>query len=133
MNVSPDSSVKCRCGRPTYLVPGHDHLRTCSLCGYLTSYCKCKKAKEVVVSLMNFGSPWVTDRTRAALGAAVFSSLGTLLVVSMFFSPFVGLLGIGMPLGLSSGFYVKWITEEQPSIAYSRSSGSGGPNLVNSS
>ncbi len=39
--MSPDESVRCRCGRATYLVPGYDSARTCARCGYLVSYCRC--------------------------------------------------------------------------------------------
>ncbi|MDE1854237.1 MAG: hypothetical protein KGI38_10910 [Thaumarchaeota archaeon] len=108
MTASPDESAKCRCGRSTYAVPGYDSLRTCSLCGYLTSYCKCRKESDGALKT-GFRLPKISDRTRAMLGAGLVSSLGTLFFLTMLTSPFMAFFALGLPLGLTSAFFVSWL------------------------
>ena len=60
---------------------------------------------------------------RIAIGAAVSASLGTLLLVNLLSSPFLALLGYGIPFGLCAGLFAEWLSEGEPEgqvNAYSR-------------
>ena len=115
MTSSPDELTRCRCGSSTYLVPNTDSLRTCSRCGYLTSFCRCKRQGPIsVFSRAKF--PSVTDRTRAIVGSAVLSSIGTLFVVTLFSSPFLAVFGLGIPLGLNVSFFARWLRDQRPAV-----------------
>ena len=111
MTTVPSEHTRCRCGRSTYSVSGTEHLRTCSQCGYLTSYCKCKRegAGGIRASL-DLSS--LSDRTRAMVGAGVLSSLGTLFVLTLISSPFMAIFGLGIPFGISASFFVQWLKDE---------------------
>lgn len=119
----PDGQARCRCGRSTVPVKGSDNLRTCSKCGYMTSYCKCKN-QSPVSALSSLRMPGVSERTRTIIGAATVSSMGTLFFVTMLSSPFVAVFGPGIPFGLSAAFFTEWLREERPPIA------SGNPMTV---
>jgi ribosomal protein L37E len=110
--VSSDE-IRCRCGRTTYLVPGYESTRTCSKCGYLTSYCRCPNEvagqKKAGVKL-----PSISERTRAMAGAAVISVIGTLFAITFFSSPFLAVFGLGMPFGLTVAFFAQWLKEGRP-------------------
>ena len=110
MTTSPDELARCQCGRGTYAVPGSESLRTCSLCGYLTSYCKCRwdvsARNRVRVPMESVGRG-----VRGLVGAALVSSLGTLFLVGLFTSPFMAILGIGVPFGLGVAFFAEWLRE----------------------
>ena len=110
MTVSPDLLVKCRCGRSTYRVTGYEDLWTCSKCGYLTTYCKCKDDGSGLVR-SGLGLPVLSDKARGMLGAGVISALGTLFFVTMLSSPFMALFGLGLPLGLTSAFFLQWLRD----------------------
>ncbi len=105
--------MRCRCGRSTYAVPGDESLRTCSLCGYLTTYCKCN-GQGSRVSSRSLGVHSVSEKTKTIVGAAVASSMGTLFIVALFSSPLVALLGFGIPFGLCTGFYAQWLRDGAP-------------------
>ena len=109
MTPVPDELARCRCGRSTYLLPGCDALRTCSKCGYLTSYCRC--VKEPTGSSVAFRFSPMGDRTRAMLGAGLVSAVATLFVVTLFSSPLFAVLGVGLPLGLSTSFFAEWLRD----------------------
>ena len=115
MIAAPDERVLCRCGRGTYLLSGGDPRRTCSLCGYLTSYCKCKRERPAPFRT-GFRLPSVSSRTRAMLGAGVLSAVGTLFAVVFLSSPFMAVFGLGMPLGLAASFFAQWLRDETPRI-----------------
>lgn len=115
MTVQPDEHIRCRCGSGTYLVGGVDSLRTCSVCGYLTSYCKCKRTQ--VSRTAKSGGFKLTDRTRGLIGAAVVSAMGTILVMTVISSPFFALLGLGIPFALTTGFFAQWLRGEGPAEA----------------
>ena len=110
-----DEFNRCRCGRGTYMVPGADSLRTCSKCGYLTGFCRCKWVGPSAV-LSRALAPDFTDRTRAIIGAAVFASVGTLFFIVLFSSPFVAIIGLGIPLALNGSFFAKWLMDN-PTVA----------------
>ena len=114
--TAPDEQVRCRCGRSTFLVPGSDTLRTCSKCGYLTSYCRCKRLGPLS-TLGDLRLPNVTDRTRVIVGSAVVSSIGTLFAVALFYSPFFALFGLGLPFGLNVSFFAKWLKDQRPAVS----------------
>ncbi|MDG7007221.1 MAG: hypothetical protein JRN06_03120 [Nitrososphaerota archaeon] len=115
MTNALDEFNKCRCGRGTFLVPGTASLRTCSKCGYLAEFCRCKRVGPPAV-LRRVRSPDLTDRTRAIVGAAVFASMATLFFITLFSSPFVAIVGLGIPLALNGSFFVKWLTDN-PTVA----------------
>ena len=118
MTASADESVRCRCGRATYMVPAYDSLRTCSKCGYLSSYCKCPREADRSLRT-RFRLHEVGDRTREMLGVAIISSMGTLFMVSMLSSPFVAIFSLGVPFGLSAAFFGQWLRDRTPAIAVS--------------
>ena len=118
MTASVDESVRCRCGRSTYLVSGYDSLRTCSKCGYLSSYCWCpREANRLLRAGLRLSA--VGDRTREMLGVALVSSIGTLFIISVLSSPFVAIFSLGMPFGLSVAFFCQWLRDRAPAIAVS--------------
>lgn len=112
MTATPDDSVRCRCGSSTYPVVGGDDLRTCAACGYLISHCRCGRTGWTARA--KFRIPSIGDRARAALGAGVLTAFGTVFALTLFTSPFVAVLGLGIPLGLGASFFGEWLREEGP-------------------
>ncbi|HKT21380.1 MAG TPA: hypothetical protein VJR06_01975 [Nitrososphaerales archaeon] len=115
MTVQPDDSVRCRCGSSTYVVNGSDSLRTCSVCGYLTSFCRCGGTR--VPPRTGQVSLNVSERTRGMVGAAIVASLGTMFAMTMLSSPFFALFGLGIPFALTAGFFAQWLRGEAPAVA----------------
>ena len=109
MTASAEDSVKCRCGRSTYAVPGYEDARTCSFCGYLTTYCRCKSAASRPNRMRFEGRS--AGMARALLGGAAASFAGTTLVVAVIASPLVALLGMGVPVSISLAFMVQWFRD----------------------
>jgi hypothetical protein len=111
----PDERVRCRCGSATYQVAGSDSLRTCSVCGYLTSFCKCEGGG--LGRALKLSGAGISERTRGLIGAAVVSAVGTTFVMALFTSPFFALLGVGIPFALTASFFAQWLRGEEPAAA----------------
>lgn len=111
MTPVPDESARCRCGSGTYAVSGEGP-RTCARCGYLVSYCRCGETGWTAGARLRI--PPMSDRVRAALGAGVLTAFGALFVMMMLTSPFVAVLGLGIPLGLCASFFGEWLRDDGP-------------------
>lgn len=105
--------VRCRCGRFTFPVQGSASQRTCSECGYLVRLCRCRAENGFAPRLLE-----MSDRTRSMLGTAVLSVSGTLFVMILFVSPFLAVVGFGIPLALTASFFAQWLRESRaPEVA----------------